>query len=154
MAKAEATRTILVPVDFSDHSRAALLWACQQARDLDCQVVVLHVVHDPAEAPGYYRKNKADAQRPMEEVAEKMMQRFLKAAGKRLADKKHFKKSVSSELVVGVPVPRILEVAKKIGATHIVMGSQGRTGLKRLLLGSKAEQVVRMAKIPVTIVKR
>ena len=56
-------------------------------------------------------------------------------------------------LVVGLPVNRILESAEKINARMIVMGSQGRTGLARAMLGSKAEQVVRLAPIPVMIVK-
>ncbi|MGB5535376.1 MAG: universal stress protein, partial [Thiogranum sp.] len=56
-------------------------------------------------------------------------------------------------LVVGLPVNRILEVAKKSDASMIVMGSQGRTGLAHALLGSKAEQVVHLSPIPVTIVK-
>ena len=55
--------------------------------------------------------------------------------------------------MVGLPVNRILEVAKKSDARMIVMGSQGRTGLKHALLGSKAEQVVHLSPIPVTIVK-
>jgi len=50
-------------------------------------------------------------------------------------------------------VNRILEVAEQNHARMIVMGSQGRTGLKHALLGSKAEQVVHLSPIPVTIVK-
>jgi nucleotide-binding universal stress UspA family protein len=46
-----------------------------------------------------------------------------------------------------------MESAKKIRARMIVMGSQGRTGLARAMLGSKAEQVVRLAPVPVMIVK-
>ena len=143
---------ILVPVDFSEHARVALTWACELARSLNAAVIVLHVVNDPADAPGYYRQNKEDMMRPMEDVAAKMMRRFIKATGKKIGDKKYFKQ-LQCKLVVGLPVTRILEIADKLGARHIVMGSQGRTGLDRLLLGSKAEQVVRMASIPVTIVK-
>ena len=61
--------------------------------------------------------------------------------------------SVTTELVVGVPVRRILEVAERLDARLIVMGSRGRTGLSHLLLGSKAQSVVQLAAIPVTIVK-
>ena len=60
---------------------------------------------------------------------------------------------VTTRLVVGTPVGRILEVARAVDAQMIVMGSQGRTGASRLLLGSKAEQVVRLAEIPVLIAK-
>jgi nucleotide-binding universal stress UspA family protein len=59
----------------------------------------------------------------------------------------------STMLVTGLPVNRILEAAKKTHARMIVMGSQGRTGLAHMMLGSKAEQVVRLSPIPVTIVK-
>jgi nucleotide-binding universal stress UspA family protein len=56
-------------------------------------------------------------------------------------------------LAVGIPVTRILEVAKQSDAQIIVMGSQGRTGLPHLLVGSKAERVVQLALISVVIVK-
>ncbi len=70
---------------------------------------------------------------------------------------KHPKRAVLEKatpmLVVGLPVSRILEVAAKINARIIIMGSQGRTGLPRLLLGAKTEQVVRLAPISVLVVK-
>jgi hypothetical protein len=47
---------ILVPVDFSDHSAAALLQASEYAHAMKATLVVLHVVHDPGEMPGYYAK--------------------------------------------------------------------------------------------------
>ena len=56
-------------------------------------------------------------------------------------------------IVKGIPATRILEIAETRHARLIVMGSQGRTGLPHLLLGSKAERVVQMSPIPVTIVK-
>jgi nucleotide-binding universal stress UspA family protein len=62
-------------------------------------------------------------------------------------------KHATTMLVVGLPVNRILESAEKIHARIIVMASQGRTGLAHVMLGSKAEQVVRLAPIPVMIVK-
>ena len=49
-------KTILVPVDFSAFSEAALLKACELANCMNLPVVVLHVVHDPSELPGYYGK--------------------------------------------------------------------------------------------------
>ena len=63
-------------------------------------------------------------------------------------------KKVESMLVVGLPVNRILEVAKKRGASMVVMGSQGRTGISHLMLGSKSEQVVHLCPAPVLIVKQ
>ena len=49
-------RVILAPVDFSRHSEAALVYACELADSLPAAVMVLHVVHDPGEMPGYYSK--------------------------------------------------------------------------------------------------
>ena len=80
------------------------------------------------------------------------MQNFLEA----LNDKSHICKSfknLETRILTGLPVSRILETADNIDARMIVMGSQGLTGIAHLLIGSKAEQVVRLAKIPVTIVK-
>ncbi len=143
---------ILVAVDFSDYSRAALTWACEVATALDAPIVLFHVVHDPAGAPGYYRHDMKDAMRPMEDVAEKMMRKFLKEMSHANPRNKSLK-NMKTQLVTGLPVTRILKAADKMNARMIVMGSQGLTGLAHLLIGSKAEQVVRMAKIPVTIVK-
>ena len=57
--------------------------------------------------------------------------------------------SASSRLELGDPATVILHVAKEIGADVIVMGTHGRTGLGRLLMGSVAEQVVRRSECPV-----
>jgi nucleotide-binding universal stress UspA family protein len=143
---------ILVPVDFSEGARLALLWACDLAQRSGARVIVLHVVHDPTHATGYYQRDEKDLMKPMEEVAAKMMRQFMKETGKQAGEKKYYKR-LETKLVVGLPVTRILEVCDKSGAGQIVMGSQGRTGLKRLMIGSKAEQVLRMAAVPVTIVK-
>ena len=68
---------VLVAVDFSPDSEAAILWACDYAGSVDASLVVLHVIHDPADAPGYYRKDEADLLRPMDDVASEMLGRFL-----------------------------------------------------------------------------
>lgn len=143
---------ILVAADFSENSMTAVLWAIDIATSLNAPVVLIHIVHDRAEGPGYYRHDKKDAMRPMEDVAEKMMHSFLEKLSERSLICKDFK-NLETRIVTGLPVTRILETAENIDARMIVMGSQGLTGIAHLLIGSKAEQVVRLAKIPVTIVK-
>lgn len=143
---------ILVAVDFTPDSEAALTWACTYAGPIGAHVVVLHVVHDPADAPGYYRKSEADLLRPMEDVAEELMGQFLEKVAKDQPGLPGVE-GVERALVKGIPATRILEVAQNRSARLIVMGSRGRTGLPHLLLGSKAERVVQMSPIPVTIVK-
>ena len=152
----ETTRIgpILVAVDFSADSRAALAWAFDEAVKWSLPVTVLHVIHDPLDAPGYYRKLPEAASRPLSDVAEEMMKQFLDKA---LPEIDTFPEveaiGFETRLVAGVPASRILEVAGAIGASMIVMGSRGQTGLKHLMLGSKAERVVQLAAVPVTIVK-
>ncbi len=143
---------ILVAVDFAPDSEAALRWACAYVARTGGRLVLLHVVHDPADAPGYYRKSEADVLRPMEDVAAEWMEQFIEKFEEQhpglvaVADAERM-------LVTGIPATRILEAAEKIGAGLIVMGSRGRTGLPHLLLGSKAERVVQMAPMPVAIIK-
>jgi nucleotide-binding universal stress UspA family protein len=147
------TRPLLVPVDFSEHSEAALREACKLSEGLAAPLVVLHVVHDPGDMPGYYTKvTKKKHLMRIEDAAAKMFEAFLKSAAKKNPDCKKLK-NVETILVTGLPVTRILEVAKKIEARMVVMGSQGRTGFQHMMLGSKAERVVQLCPVPVTIVK-
>jgi nucleotide-binding universal stress UspA family protein len=144
---------ILVPVDFSLHSEAALLKACEMAECMKLPVIVLHVVHDPGDMPGYYAKisTKKGLVR-IEDLAMEMFEEFMKKVKKQHPKIRALHKS-KTMLVVGLPVTRILQIIEKLNASMVVMGSQGRTGLEHMLLGSKAEQVVRLSPVPVTIVK-
>lgn len=144
---------ILVPVDFSTHAEAALLYAAKLADCLGAPLIVLHVVHDPGTMPGYYAKaSKKKFLVRIEDAAREMLDEFVASVRSKEPESKALK-SAQSELVLGLPVTRILEVAKKENAGMIVMGSKGETGLKHLLVGSIAEQVVSLAPVPVTIVK-
>ena len=149
--KANKKQPILVPVDFSPSSEGVLRWAAEAAKRYQAPLLVLHVVHDLAAAPGYYSSKKGRLRR-LEETAGDMMEDLLNRI-----DESHpeydIRKIAKTSLVTGLPVNRILEVAEKIGARQIIIGSQGRTGLPHFLLGSKAERVAQLAPIPVTIVK-
>ena len=145
---------ILVAVDFSDHSAAALVWAVRIGRCLEASLLVVHVVHDPESAPGYYKRTKKLKKHlvRMEETAAEMMDDFIDRVRGEHSEVRRIDR-LETRLVVGLPVTRILEVATNSRAQLIVMGSQGRTGLSHLLLGSKAEKVAQLAQVPVTIVK-
>lgn len=147
------TQPILVPVDFSPYSEAALSCAIDMAETLGAPLTVLHVVHDLAEAPGYYavKGRKKELQR-LEDLAAEMLHDYIEQMQKKQPERQALKKAATM-LVAGLPVSRILETAEKIDARMIIMGSQGRTGLVHAMLGSKAEQVVRLSPIPVLIVK-
>jgi len=145
--------SILVAVDFSPDSEAAFRWAARTARRLGVPLVVLHVVHDPASAPGSYaEEDSSGPMRTQQERATGLLAEFLTRTSTDTGSEPPLE--VSSRLSVGLPATRIVEVAAEIGAQQIVVGSRGRTGLAHLILGSKAERVAQLSPIPVTIVKR
>ena len=144
MAQKIDKNTLLVAVDFSSFSEEALYFASELAGKLAAKLLVLHVIHDPAESPGFYvqRGNKKKGKKKkkflqsMEEAAEEMMQKFLQRMRQAYPDQVSLKKAIPL-LVVGTPVTRIVEIAEKKQASMIIIGSQGRTGISNLLLGSK-----------------
>jgi len=156
MAKKKDVNTLLVPVDFTSYSEEALLFASKLAGKLEAQILVLHVIHDPAEAPGFYVKKmkikKKKFLRSMEEAANEMMDEFIEKMRQTHPDQTPIKEATPL-LIVGTPATRIVEIAEKKKAFMIVMGSHGRTGLSRLLVGSKVQQVVKLSSVPVTVVK-
>jgi nucleotide-binding universal stress UspA family protein len=153
MAAKSKKRPILVPVDFSEHSELALLKACEFAECTKRPIVVLHVVHDPGDMPSYYSRIAKKKQLVrVEDIAEDMFSEFIASIKQKYPDIKMLKK-IKTMMVKGIPVTRILQVLEKINASMVVMGSLGRTGLKHVFLGSKAEQVVRQSQVTVTIVK-
>lgn len=152
MGKSGTDGPVLVAVDFSDDSEAALLWACNYAACVKSSVLILHVVHDPADEPGFYREREQDWTLPMSEVAGRKMKEFAAA----MRDKHESVGQCGDlkfRLVEGLPGNRIVEVADAENARQIVVGSLGRSGLDHAMLGSVAEMVVRSARQPVTVVK-
>lgn len=145
--------TILVSVDFSSYSKKALRVGARLSEKLDAQLVILHVIHDPAHRPGYYnRVTKKNALPRLEDGAKEMMGEFLSRAAKDKSARAAIERA-QIEMVVGTPVNRILELEERLEPLMLVLGSQGRTGLERILIGSKAEQLTRLCRGPVLIVK-
>jgi nucleotide-binding universal stress UspA family protein len=137
-----AVTTILHPTDFSERSQYAFWLACSLARDYGARLIVLHVVVTPAVvyAEGVIPPNPEE----------------LRAAAQvRLDQLQTPRADVRAErrLSEGDAVEETLRVAQEANADLIVMGTHGRTGLGRLLMGSVAEQVVRRALCPVLTVK-
>lgn len=152
LAPSSADGPILVAVDFSEDSGWALIWAARQAELEKAPLVILHVVHDPAASPGFYHKPDESWLRPMIDVAEDMMEKFIAEAKADHSDLSGLA-SASARLVSGLPAGRIIEVAGEVGARLVVIGSRGRTGLQSILLGSVAERVAQLSSVPVVIVK-
>lgn len=148
----DAVRPILVATDFSADSAAALLWAGRYAQLSGAPLLVLHVIHDPAEAAGFYLRDESDAEKTMSEVADEMMVAFLDGAREKYPELKTIG-NARPELVAGLPPTRIVEVADREDAELIVIGSRGRSRLSGILIGSVADRVVQLASRPVVIVK-
>jgi nucleotide-binding universal stress UspA family protein len=144
---------VLVAVDFSPDAEAALCWAARYASGLGLPLLVLHVVHDPAEAPGYYARVARSPVERLDDVARSMLDDFLEQVGRSEPALQSLAR-LEARTVVGIPEGRILEVAEHEGAQLIVMGGRGRSRLADILLGSKTERVARLAPMPVAIIKR
>jgi len=140
-----AQTTYLVPVDFSRRSDKAFEYALRLAREKRAKLIALHVV--PAEIVypptggrfEFYSLLERDARRNYEKLARR---KKVRPAECRLL------------LARGVNYAEIIaQRARKLRAAMIIMGSHGRTGLQRFLIGSVAERTLRYAGCPVLIVK-
>lgn len=146
-------RVILVPVDFSIHSAAALVYACELAEMIPAAVTALHVVHDPGEMPGYY--SKLIKKKRVSRIQDTAAEAFAAFMADLIEDHPNLAPLREAEqlMVIGLPVTRILEVTAELDPTMVVVGSQGRTGMQHLIIGSKAAQIVQLCPVPVTVVK-
>ena len=133
--------TILYPTDFSERSESAFHLACSLARDHGAQLIVLHVIPPPVSHGEVVARQQPNGYR--EQMCDWLYR--LQAPGSRL--------DIDHRLTDGEPYAEILRVAEDDSCDLIVMGTHGRTGLPRLLMGSVAEPVLRRASCPVLTVK-
>ena len=143
---------VVVAIDFTADSEQALLWACTYAGTIGAPLEILHVVHDPPESPGKYKANNGDPLEPMADVAQRKMTEFVGHVRTDNPDA-HGLESATMVCTEGLPASAILDVAQTHRAQLLVLGSRGRNGPARVLLGSTSQRVVRHAPMPVTIVK-
>lgn len=137
-------RTILVPIDFSDAADQALSVAKSMARDHRARLVLLTVPPPQPQAPiSEMYVPEFDDVRLIENS-----RRQLNSLADSIVDI-----PVEKRLIVGSPGNSIVDVAKECHADLIVMGTHGRSGLSRLILGSVAEHVLRHAPCPVLTIK-
>ena len=135
-------KKILFPTDFSAFGQEALRWATVLARDTGAMLMVVHVEEPPMAYGGgemYFPAEEGDR----EELRRALVKVVPSDPSVRFEHK----------LLVGDPASAIVEAAEQENADLIVLGTHGRTGLTRLLMGSVAENVVRNAKCPVLTVK-
>jgi len=141
-------KTVLVPVDGSPQSDVALDHALDQFPD--AEIVALTAV-DPI-AAGYSAAPGVEGGYPGEwiEQANDRADDILNDAVEHAAEQG---REIDTVRVTDRPARAIVDYADEEGVDHIVLGSHGRTGVTRVLLGSVAENVVRRAPCPVTVVR-
>lgn len=138
-------KTYLVPIDFSRASEKAFDHALAMARESGAKLAALHVL--PAEMVYPPTGGSFDFYAMLERDAR---EKFNKLVQRKKVDAKE------CQLVLGRGTDFadvVVQQSKKLKASMIIMGSHGRTGLRRLLLGSVAERTLRYADCPVLIVK-
>ena len=139
-------KQILVPIDFSDGSSRAVTQAVELARALGASIELFHSYQLPvfalpdssiALSPTYVADLTDRAQKELNRHRDGLVSEGL---------------SVTTKLLEGNPADAIVERATAINAQMIVLGTHGRSGFRRFLLGSTAERVVRTATVPVLTV--
>lgn len=139
---------ILCPVDFSEHSKAALAHAEEVARKFGAELTLLHVV-EPILYPVAYGLppvSPVDYEQAARDSADKALAGLAGEVGGRGL-------RAHARVEAGAASQRICELARADGFDLIVLATHGYTGLKHVLLGSTAERVVRSAPCAVLVVK-
>ena len=148
-------KTIMVAVDFSDDSKEAVSEGLAMGKMTGAEVILHHVVHDLADHPGFYHKKK-DKKRSvhlMTDAAGDMMEEYV-GKNSAISSAKKAGVKISTSISKGLPAAELLKAAKKADADLIVVGTSGRTGFSKLLIGSTAQRVVQSAKAPVLVVRK
>jgi nucleotide-binding universal stress UspA family protein len=136
-------RTILYPTDFSPHAACAFPMAFALARDYGARLIIAHVFHSPAPA----HSEMAALHPPPAELAEELKARLQEIRPPDPAV------PVEPRVCEGDPAREIIALARRTCADVIVMGTHGRTGLTRVLMGSVTEDLLRHAPCPVLTLK-
>jgi nucleotide-binding universal stress UspA family protein len=140
-------RKILVPLDFSDASRLGLEYALGFAQEFHATVVLFHSVfvsgyvlaspYTAHQMPTLIASQQDYARTEMEELREMISRKGAE---------------VEIKIAVGSPVERIGKYVRKAGIDLIITSTHGRSGLRRVFIGSTAERIVRYATCPVLVV--
>ena len=135
-----AQKTILFPTDFSTASDAALAHAEALAKQSGARLLIVHVEEPPLAYGGgelYYGLPEPGSDRILQ-MLEDVRPRDPAV-------------SFAHRLTMGDPAAEVVQIAGDENAEMIVMGTHGRTGMLRLLMGSVAEAIVRQAPCPVLV---
>lgn len=138
------TNKILVPTDFSEQSNIALEQSYNLAREYNAEITLLYVIEDSGILSKLFSVEqhedlRKDVQYQLDLLAAEV--------------EKKSKITINTLIAKGTIYEKIAEVADLIGATMIIMGTNGGEGLKKRFIGSNALRVTRESKIPVITIK-
>lgn len=139
---------ILCPLDFSEGSEHAMLYALAFAQAYDAHLELLHVVELPF-LPSYSTAGVPDLTLPVDQIQDECQKRLQST----VEEQKEKHEDVEGKVLAGAPFVEIIEEARDGDFDLLVVGTHGRSGLKHMLIGSVAEKVVRKAPCPVLTVK-
>lgn len=140
------SKHVVVPVDGSDQSKHALEFVFEEFPD--ATVVLFHVINPTHAGYGAQAGIPSFSEEWYEEAEERAEELFDET--RRLAPGTV---TIETAIEVGQPARSIVEYLEENEVDQVVMGSHGREGISRVLLGSVAETVVRRSPIPVTVVR-
>ena len=140
---------VLLPIDFSERSAAALPWVRRLATLLDARIHGIYVVEHP-QFYGSLDMTTPIAMPTAEEIAESVAGQLHKYVAENFAGQHP---AVTEKILIGRPADEIVDYARECDAALIVMTTHGYSGVKHVLLGSTTEEVLRRAQCPVLSIR-
>lgn len=128
--------TIMVPSDGSKYSLKAEDVAISVAKNFKAKLVVVHIIDEKLIYPFEV----------LEEEGNEILDKAASKSRKQGVD-------VEQVLIVGNPIHDMAKIVEKTGADMVVIGTHGKTGLTKILMGSVAENTLKTVKIPILLVK-
>jgi nucleotide-binding universal stress UspA family protein len=142
----ESVKKILIPTDGSDYSLHAAEYSLSIAKQHNAQLTIIYVLDEVVIDRFTHVTEREDIEREMKEDGQRYINFILG-----LAEKKSVK--ANSLIVRGRPFEQIVHIANGLNMDLIVMGTYGRRGADRILIGNVAERVIEYAHCPVLVVK-
>ena len=147
-------KTVLVPTDFSENSKKALIYAVRLAQRNDSSLILFHAF----ELPEFVRQRPPDFSGGFNEEEMKLFDDARRRCEERLVtlsrDLQGCNVKIETAHRLGTPYEEIIKVARERGVDLIIIATHGYTGLEHFLLGSTRERVVRVSPCPVLVVRQ
>lgn len=139
-------KKIVIATDGSEYTKKSVEFAVKLAKELDAEVHGIYVMDTAA-----FVSVPLDA--ALEDILEVLREEGRRAVEyvEKVAKENGVK--VKTEILEGYPAEMIVKYAEEIGADLISVGTLGKSGIERFILGSVSEKVIRLSKIPVMVVK-